>query len=626
MMPVTLVRAERLTLAVLMCGVASLALSDFVSPGYWLLAALAAVLRLLVGPRLALSELQASLIGWGGFVWVGLELAMGRAWVVAFTDFLLILSLAVTIEAATPRNHLHRMLVGLFLLLAAAVLTDSVLYIFPVAAFLWFMWRAAACLYGLNWPGGDLPGVAPGRDARLMLGIALATAAGFVLLPRFDVHSVLKPTQPRMQISGFTDEVQLGDFARELDPTVVLRIEAVGVAPERMERLLGGRYWRGVPLGRFTGSGWERLMQADIRRTGRGQDLRLGSGEGFGIAVFREASNHPYLQLPAGVQVIHDLPEPALMDAGGALRFEQAPARRLRIRMDVAARPAMLPDLAAPLPDERDISRVPPELTAWVRSLAEPGDTPAQTLSRVVAELQSWQYDLHAPIDAAHPVVSFLKSRRGHCELYATALALAARALGFPSRVVNGYYGGEWNDVGSFLLIRQQHAHSWVEVWQAGGWQRLDATPPARWQLSGVRFPLLDDVWETVRLSWYRYVLEFQNQDRTGLVRSVWQAVHDYGAKTLAVAVVLLLLGIGVRMVVRLLRRTASPIGMVDRWLLRHGIERLPHQPLRCLPAPAGIGDAAWQGFVRGWEMQAYAGVPAWSRARTRRELRALSA
>ncbi len=86
-------QAERLTLGVLLAGVAALALSDFVSPGYWLLATGASLARLAAGPRLRVTEMQASLIGWAGFAWTGAELVMGRSWIVAFTDFLLILSL-----------------------------------------------------------------------------------------------------------------------------------------------------------------------------------------------------------------------------------------------------------------------------------------------------------------------------------------------------------------------------------------------------------------------------------------------------------------------------------------------------------------------------------------------------
>jgi len=250
-------QAEYLTLGVLMSGVAALALSDFVSLMYWMLPTTAALLRLWRGSNFALSEMHASLIGWAGFLWVGLELILGRAWVVAFTDFLLILALAVTIEAATPRNHLHRMLTGLFLMLAGAVLTDSVLYAIPLTALMWFIWRASACLYGLEQRGGNLPIATVRHDMRMNIVMLLFTLLLFLLLPRFDIQSKLQPTQPRMETTGFSDQVQLGDFARNLDSTVVMRVESVNADDLNFRQQIMGRYWRGVVLSQYQQHGWK---------------------------------------------------------------------------------------------------------------------------------------------------------------------------------------------------------------------------------------------------------------------------------------------------------------------------------------------------------------------------------
>ncbi len=629
-------RAEQLTLAVLMCGVASLALSDFVSPFYWLLSATAALLRLWRGSGFSLTELQASLIGWFGFFWVALELVLGRAWVVAFTDFMLILALAVVIEAPTPRNHLHRMLVGLFLVLAAAVLTDSVLYVIPLVAMMWFMWRAAACLYGLNWPGGDLPAVSAGQDARWMILIAAMAAFLFVSLPRFDTHSLLKPTQPRMQTSGFSYRVQLGDFARELDATVVMRVEpAVAnltpVALKKFRREVQGRYWRGVALPTFTGQGWQHSGRKFVRHWPRGGEVVLAKGQGLQLAVYREASDHAYIQLPQGLLNIRRLSEAVQISASGAMSFDQPPSRRLRLQMEISGHG--ISPLAAmmrpPAHAETSKQAIPAVLYQWVNKISRGMQSPAAALRVLADELRGWTYDLHAKLDDARPLESFLAQKKGHCELYATTLALAARVLGVPSRVVNGYYGGEWNDVGGFLLLRQQHAHSWTEVWLHGHWQRMDATPASRWELLGVRFPAFDEVWETIKLNWYRYVLEFQDSDRTALLKQLWQQLRSYGAGLLLVALfVAAVIGLirvfpGVRFW-QYFRTPTAAWPLLDRWLEKHGSKRHGYQPLRCLPIPAGVDAARWQAFVQDWERQAYAGTHGWHRRELKRHLRAL--
>lgn len=621
-----LIMAERLTLAVLITGVVALALSDFVSPFYWSAVMLLSMLRLIRGPVFALSEMQASFVGWVGFVWVAIELALGRAWVVAFTDFLLILAMAVVIEAPTPRNHLHRMLVGMFLVLGAAVLTDSVLYILPLAIFVWVVWRASQCLYGMSVSGGELPMPEWRREIRLMPWIGLLVLAIFIMLPRFDFQTYLKPTQPKKVTSGFGSEVNLGEFARVLDPTVMMRVEPVNMDSNAFQRLMMGRYWRGTALSIYNGRGWRRHSAENVRFWQRGMSAYFSDRRGQEIALYREASDHPYIMLPEGVLGVVRASEMMKMDAAGVLRFVRAPARRIRMLMEVEVRRRLLPDMAPPTAAEMEISRIPDAVARWARVTVSGSSSPRQLVQMLVDEMQGWSYDLNAPIDADRPVESFLNNRRGHCELYATLLALSLRSQEVPARIVNGYFGGEWNKIGGFFLIRQQHAHSWVEAFVDGNWQRYDSTPSSRWQLTGVYFPAIDEVWESVKLTWYRYVLEFQDSDREELFQKMVVLLKRYLVST----VVLLLLSAIVWFFLRqklqrgeFRRRREWPV--LDRWLERHGVTRPLHQPLRVVSTPDGVGRAAWFAFVAAWERQLYGSGSSWSRREIRRHLRALS-
>jgi len=76
------------------------------------------------------------------------------------------------------------------------------------------------------------------------------------------------------------------------------------------------------------------------------------------------------------------------------------------------------------------------------------------------------------------PTLDFLlREKRGHCEYFATAFALVARAAGIPARIVMGYRVGEQSPFG-YYLVRDRNAHSWVEAWVLGeGWTTRDATP-----------------------------------------------------------------------------------------------------------------------------------------------------
>lgn len=71
-----------------------------------------------------------------------------------------------------------------------------------------------------------------------------------------------------------------------------------------------------------------------------------------------------------------------------------------------------------------------------------------------------------------------LDEKKGHCELFATAAALAARQMGVPSRVAYGWQGGRPDAAGRWLVFAAEHAHAWAEVLIADqGWVVLDATP-----------------------------------------------------------------------------------------------------------------------------------------------------
>src|SRR3954453_21989369 len=57
-------------------------------------------------------------------------------------------------------------------------------------------------------------------------------------------------------------------------------------------------------------------------------------------------------------------------------------------------------------------------------------------------------------------------------------MAIMLRTLGIPSRIVNGFRGGEFNDLTDSYIVRARDAHSWVEAYFPGyGWVQFDPTP-----------------------------------------------------------------------------------------------------------------------------------------------------
>jgi hypothetical protein len=74
-------------------------------------------------------------------------------------------------------------------------------------------------------------------------------------------------------------------------------------------------------------------------------------------------------------------------------------------------------------------------------------------------------------------VAAFLEDRVGYCEQYASAMAIMARQLGIPSRVVVGFLRAQRAQQGVWEF-RGADMHSWPELYFDGvGWIRFEPTP-----------------------------------------------------------------------------------------------------------------------------------------------------
>jgi hypothetical protein len=112
--------------------------------------------------------------------------------------------------------------------------------------------------------------------------------------------------------------------------------------------------------------------------------------------------------------------------------------------------------------------------------LAAHGLGPRATVSRALQffRTQGFRYSLSPGEYNKNDLDEFLFHRRtGFCEHYAASFATLMRLAGIPARVVVGYLGGEYNDLGGFFLVRQADTHAWCEVWiPENGWTRVDPT------------------------------------------------------------------------------------------------------------------------------------------------------
>ncbi|MBU0610831.1 MAG: transglutaminase-like domain-containing protein, partial [Armatimonadetes bacterium] len=68
-----------------------------------------------------------------------------------------------------------------------------------------------------------------------------------------------------------------------------------------------------------------------------------------------------------------------------------------------------------------------------------------------------------------------LHSRRGACDLFATALAVMSRLAGVPARVATGYQTGRYDRDKEAFVVEGTDAHAWAEIYFPGhGWVPFD--------------------------------------------------------------------------------------------------------------------------------------------------------
>ncbi len=185
------------------------------------------------------------------------------------------------------------------------------------------------------------------------------------------------------------------------------------------------------------------------------------------------------------------------------------------------------------------VPTIDPRIKPLVDQITAKASSQRDKAYAIEAYLRShYGYTLQLPETAPRdPLAHFLFERRkGHCEYFASAMAIMLRTVGIPSRVVNGFSGGEFNDITSQYVIRASDAHSWVDAYIPGeGWTEFDPTPPgdAIAHTNWNRFMLYMDAMSSFWREWIiNYDLSHQlrlTQDANRGSRAVVGQVQSWG-------------------------------------------------------------------------------------------------
>ncbi|MBX9790226.1 MAG: DUF3488 and transglutaminase-like domain-containing protein [Pirellulales bacterium] len=378
----------------------------------------------------------------------------------------------------------------------------------------------------------------------------------FLVVPRLGQRNWRQSLVVAQPMLGASERIVLGELGTISEsPLEVMKVEFLDVDSGRPYLLGEAPLFRGVCLTRYEHNAWHQGGARDTdpsslprRSTVRGlvrQSIHMAPSENSIVYCVG-----PVLAASRGLAIERD------SDSWRIERFDpQLDTFQLDTSGFVDRRQSLF------LPHEvREAPRVDYEyeglkrLSALAAQLVEQID-PADPLARA-RELTShlhnsgqYSYTLSPPprppdVDA---IEDFLfEQPRGHCEYFASALALMLRSVGIPSRVVIGFNGGEWNPWGKFYLVRELHAHAWVEAylppdklpaavrqgdpaqWQYGGWVTLDPTPGAEGSSARLGTPAgrpsLKQTIEFARYLWSSYVMGM-NADKQ--LRSIYEPLYD---------------------------------------------------------------------------------------------------
>lgn len=382
-----------------------------------------------------------------------------------------------------------------------------------------------------------------GYSALVAAAVLLGAVPLFLALPRVSRGASRHGVLPTESISGFSDNVRLGDVARiKLNQDVVMRA--------RVRFLDGGATrplrWRGVTLDRYDGRNWSFTgeRQSALRRmeTAFSVDSSLPTAGVTEQRIFLE---------PLDISTVFVAPRPIfliglstlLRDDGDGLWTAPHPGNKIEYRVYSDTSVPSMRELEAD--DSKDYSpdirrrylQLPEDFDPRIGELAgrvtNGASTPfnmARKIEHHLHENYGYTLDLTRQ-EPGDPVADFLFNvRRGHCEYFASAMVLLLRTRGVPARLVNGFQMGEYIRSADVFTVRQSDAHSWVEVYFVGhGWVAFEPTPDAglsRYDPGWLG--LLRQYREALEMFWLENVIGFDTAKQIAMMVEVRQRIALY--------------------------------------------------------------------------------------------------
>jgi hypothetical protein len=491
----------------------------------------------------------------------------------AVVHFLLFVTLVRLYSVANDRDALFLSMLSFAGILASAIFTVDtsflvffvVFLVFAVAVFVGLEIRRAA--KGAVFPPLGVDAARERHFNRALSMVAVSVSLGAVVMgtilffsfPRFSAGYFARMGMQPSLMSGFTDDVELGQIGEiKRNTMLVMRVQTGRPVNYPLLR------WRGIALTNFDGHRW-------FTPTAKTKARQQGPNGG-GWIVLSPASTlegRPAMQLefvallqPSASAALFGPAQVVAMrgDFSGESGTYDMNMRRSYLAIDATgsiSNPfhnysqiryegmSILP-VARPTQARFAGTNYPAEIRETYLQLPERIDRRVPELARTISAGAGNPYDKSLAIEkylrtnfaytlnltgnpGTDPLAHFLfETKAGHCEYFATAMAVMLRTIGIPSREVNGFLPGEYNDLGGDYIVRASDAHSWVEAYFPGtGWLTFDPTPPGNDEAAGL-LSRLGMYLDWFQLTWNEWVINYDFSHQVVLAKNVGQISTDW--------------------------------------------------------------------------------------------------
>ncbi len=331
---------------------------------------------------------------------------------------------------------------------------------------------------------------------RIILPIKTASKLILQSLPLMLVLFLIFPRLPpfwsvpiaKTSYTGLGQEMKPGDVANlaQSDQIVFRAVFNDGI-PSNPEL-----YWRGLVYSDFTVGTWSsggipRISDRSINTIDWNNDNQTS----YFVPDLTnlESIKYQILQEPSGKiwRFGLDLAIPKPRDTGLTWDFRVVSKKAITSlkRYGVTSYPNAILDSQLPQWLRERETRLPTgdnkKVTAFAQQLRTTVNSDQEFIDKLLQSIraENFYYTLSPPtLPSLNSIDEFwFETRAGFCAHYAGAMTFMLRSVGIPARVVAGYQGGELNPVTGHVVVRQYHAHAWVEAWLPNvGWQRIDPT------------------------------------------------------------------------------------------------------------------------------------------------------